>query len=97
MAPNQRDLRKQAAMRNAQAAAGAADNHTDDEQQQRQREKQAELKSKRPDLARLVTESTNLNSFLDKESAQTASKTASDAIFAQLDVIQTLQVRNIHV
>jgi len=93
LAPNQRDLRKQAAVRNAAAAASAAvvaNNNTDDEGQQ---QGQAEVKSRRPNLSPLDTAST---AYVDKESAQTASKHASDAIFAQLEVIQNLQVHSNH-
>ena len=84
LAPNQRDLRKQAAVRNAAAAEAAL--KTDEEAEEKQAEK---LKRGHSSLPPLDTSST---SYAGKEGAQTASKTASDAIFAQLEVIQTLQV-----
>jgi hypothetical protein len=84
LAPNQRDLRKQAAVRNAAAAEAAL--KTDDELEQKKR---TETKRGYSTLPPLDTTST---SYAGKESAQTASKTASDAIFAQLEVIQNLQV-----
>lgn len=86
LAPNQRDLRIQAAKRNAAAAAAAV--NTDDEQKEAQSQ-DAELKSRRPNLPRLDTKG---SPYVTKENSQTASKNASDAIFAQLEIIQNLQV-----
>lgn len=92
LAPNQRDLRIQAAVRNAAATASAAANTTDDEQQQQtSQQDRAEVKSRRPNLSPLDTAS---SAYVDKESAQTASKHASDAIFVQLEVIKNLQVHS---
>lgn len=104
LAPNQRDLRIQAAKRNAEQQhhhppgltantnvndlTGTATSDSDNDDQRLRDDK----KSKRPDLARIITESANMHPSIHKESAQTASKNASDAVFAQLQVIQTLQV-----
>lgn len=98
LAPSQRDLRIQAARRNVaehQAAATAGNVTATDEDSNNSgaeaRQREQSTRGKRSDLARLVTERTNLQQSTHKESAQTASKNASDAIFAQLQVIQTLQ------
>lgn len=88
LAPNQRDLRIQASVRNAAAAATAV--NTDDEHKQEQPH-DPDSKTRRPDLTPLDTKN---SAYPGKESAQTASKNASDAIFAQLEVIQNLQVNN---
>lgn len=99
LAPSQRDLRIQAARRNVaehQAAATAGNVTATDEDSNNSgteaRQREQPTRGNRSDLARLVTEGSNLHQSTHKESAHTASKNASDAIFAQLQVIQTLQV-----
>lgn len=102
--PNQRDLRIQAARRNiaehraAAAAAATTGSMTattvhDADETDTDEGRQPARAPTRPELARIFTESADLHPSKHKEGAQTASKNASDAIFAQLQVLQTLQVR----